>query len=500
VSYVRKSALPPQSVPSPRSAAEPRPGAPLLLAHSYFLRFDPKQQEKMKPYPPLATLIAAAALRERGFDVRLFDAMLSEGTEAFARMLGEIRPRFVGIFEDNFNFLTKMCTERMRDAALEMIRAARASGARVVVNGSDATDRPELYLQAGSHAVILGEVEGAACDLFERWHQDPAAAIDDIPGLALHPTTPLAPFVRTGARRGANDLDALPLPAWDLVDVEGYRKAWRQAHGRFSWNAATSRGCPYGCNWCAKPVFGRRYVQRSPESVADELARLRAEVAPDHIWFADDIFGLTASWIERFADAVAARGAAVPFMMQSRANLMERRVTRALREAGCEEVWLGVESGSQRILDAMDKGTRIAQIREATRNLRAEGIKSGWFVQLGYPGESWEDILLTRDLIRDERPDEVGVSVAYPLPGTPFYERVKDQLGARRNWVDSDDLAMLFQGTYETSFYRQVRELIHAEVRDVPSQNGGGESHLDGRWASLGRAEAHHRSLHPTVA
>jgi anaerobic magnesium-protoporphyrin IX monomethyl ester cyclase len=370
----------------------------------------------------------------------------------------------------------------------------------VAVNGSDAADRPELYLEAGAHAVILGEVEATACELFGRWRQDPESPIDDIPGLALAPAASGGPVVRTGGRAGAHDLDALPLPAWDLVDVERYRTAWRNAHGRFSWNAATSRGCPYGCNWCAKPVFGRRYVQRSPESVADELARLRTEVAPDHLWFADDIFGLTASWIERFAEAVAARGAAVPFMMQSRANLMERRVTSALRKAGCEEVWLGVESGSQRILDAMDKGTRIAQIRDATRNLRAEGIKSGWFVQLGYPGETWEDILLTRDLIRDERPDEVGVSVAYPLPGTPFYERVKDQLGARRNWVDSDDLAMLFQGTYETSFYRQVRELIHAEVRDAPSLNDGADHHLDGRWASLRRVEARHRSLHPTVA
>jgi anaerobic magnesium-protoporphyrin IX monomethyl ester cyclase len=490
-------------VPSPESTQRPHSHqglgvGPILLAHSYFLRYDAKQQEKMKPYPPLATLIAAAVLRQRGFEVRLFDAMLAEGTEEFERMLDEVRPGLVGIFEDNFNFLTKMCTERMRNAALEMIRAARAAGARVAVNGSDAADRPELYLEAGADAVILGEVEGAACELFERWARAPEASVGDVAGLAL-PNGP-GGLLRTPFRGGAQELDALPLPAWDLVDAARYRSAWRAAHGRFSWNAATSRGCPYGCNWCAKPVFGRRYVQRSPESVAGELARLRAEIAPDHIWFADDIFGLTASWIERFADAVVALDASVPFMMQSRANLMESRVTRALRRAGCEEVWLGVESGSQRILDAMDKGTRIAQVRAATRNLRAEGIKSGWFVQLGYPGETWQDILMTRDLIRDERPDDVGVSVAYPLPGTPFYERVKDQLGARRNWVDSDDLAMLFQGTYETGFYRQVRELIHAEVRESPAPSSNGDGALERRWAALGRAEARHRSLHPTVA
>jgi anaerobic magnesium-protoporphyrin IX monomethyl ester cyclase len=471
----------------------------VLVAHSYFLHYDPKQQEKMKPYPPLGTLIAAALLREHGFDVRLFDAMLSPGTEDFERTLDEVRPRVVGIFEDNFNFLTKMCTVRMREAAHRMIRSAREGGARVVVNGSDAVDRPELYHAAGADAVILGEVEGTAAELFSLWSADPDAPLENVAGLAL--PRPDGPGVfRTPPRAGTKDLDALPLPAWDLVDVGLYRHAWREAHGRFSWNAATSRGCPYGCNWCAKPVFGRRYVQRSPESVADELALIKATVAPDHLWFADDIFGLTADWIERFASAVEEKGCAIPFMMQSRANLIEPRVARALQRARCEEVWLGVESGSQKILDAMEKGTRLAQIRTATRNLRSVGIKTGWFVQLGYPGETWQDILSTRDLIREERPDEVGVSVSYPLPGTSFFERVKSQLGAQTNWTDSDELAMLFRGTYETGFYRKVRELIHSEVRDVDWEDAGDVSRLDECWRRLEAVEARHRSRRPTVA
>jgi anaerobic magnesium-protoporphyrin IX monomethyl ester cyclase len=473
---------------------------PVLVAHSYFLHYDPKQQEKMKPYPPLGTLIAAALLREHGFDVHLFDAMLSPGTEAFERTLAEVRPRVVGIFEDNFNFLTKMCTVRMREAAHRMIRSASERGAKVVVNGSDAADRPELYLAAGADAVILGEVEATAAELVRLWSAHPDTPLENVEGLALARPDGTPGVFRTPPRAGTKDLDALPLPAWDLVDVGLYRDAWLEAHGRFSWNAATSRGCPYGCNWCAKPVFGRRYVQRSPESVADELALMKRTISPDHLWFADDIFGLTADWIERFASAVEERGCAIPFMMQSRANLIESRVASALERAGCEEVWLGVESGSQKILDAMEKGTRLAQIRTATRNLRSVGIKTGWFVQLGYPGETWQDILNTRDLIREERPDEVGVSVSYPLPGTPFFERVKSQLGAQTNWAHSDELAMLFQGTYETSFYRKVRELIHSEVRDVDWDDTEGVDMLDERWRTLGRLEARHRSRHPTVA
>jgi anaerobic magnesium-protoporphyrin IX monomethyl ester cyclase len=489
---------------SPTDATPPAGLVDVLLAHSYFLRNDPKQVEKMKPYPPLGTLLAAAALRQRGFRVRLFDAMLSAGVEEFIDLLAETRPSVIAIFEDNFNFLTKMCTVRNRDAAQQMMRAARATGARVVVNGSDAADQPELYLDAGADAVIVGEVEETACELLEAWRRDRDAPLESIPGLVLpgRPASDLgdgssaSKVRRTGARQNIRQLDVLPFPAWDLVNLEGYREAWNHAHGRFSWNMVTSRGCPYACNWCAKPVFGRRYAQRSPASVAQELRQLRDHVKPDHVWFADDIFGLTAAWIEAFAKEVALRAAATPFMMQSRVNLMVPRVVDALRVAGCEEVWLGVESGSQRILDAMDKGTQIDQIRSATRNLKERGIRCCWFIQLGFLDERWEEIVLTRDLIRSERPDDIGVSVAYPLPGTKFFEMVRSELGAKRNWIDSDELAMLFEGTYVTSFYREVRELLHAEVRDVASVDGNGTRLLNNRWRELARAESGLRSEH----
>lgn len=478
----------------------------VLLGHSYFLRYDAKQLEKMKPYPPLGTLLTAAVFRERGFEVTFFDSMLSSGVEEFVQLVEEARPPVVCIFEDNFNFLTKMCTVRMREASHRMIRAAREVGARVVVNGSDATDRPELYLAAGAHAVILGEVEGTACELLEAWRADPEASLDGIAGLALPADATGGDGAeaageklrKTGARPPIEDVDALPLPAWDLVDVERYRKAWEEAHGRLSWNVVTSRGCPYGCNWCAKPVFGRRYSQRSPASVAEEMARLQETVDPDHVWFADDIFGLTAGWIEEFADEVALRDAAIPFMMQTRVNLVTPAAAAALASAGCEEVWMGVESGSQEILDAMDKGSRISQARAATRNLRAEGIRACWFIQLGYLGEEWEDILRTRDLIRDERPDDIGVSVSYPLPGTEFFEMVRDQLGAKRNWTDSDELAMMFQGTYETPFYRKVRDLLHAEVREVGWDDAEGRRRLEERWTELESVADGHRSERPT--
>jgi anaerobic magnesium-protoporphyrin IX monomethyl ester cyclase len=291
---------------------------------------------------------------------------------------------------------------------------------------------------------------------------------------------------RTPARIGRPDLDALPLPAWDLADAEAYRAVWVGRHGYFSWNAAASRGCPYSCNWCAKPTFGRRYSQRSPASVAEELARLKAEVRPDHVWFADDIFGMTAEWIGEFAEEVTRRDAVIPFMVQSRVNLITQPVAAALRAAGAQEVWLGVESGSQRVLDAMDKGSHVDTARVATRNLKRQGIRACWFLQLGYPPEDWDDIVLTRDLVREEAPDDIGVSVAYPLPGTAFYERFAAELGARRNWHDTGELAMLFEGTFDTAFYRLVRDALHKDV-DL-------RRHDEGCWTDLAARAALHRT------
>src|SRR5262249_25717469 len=223
-------------------------------------------------------------------------------------------------------------------------------------------------------------------------------------------------------------------------------------------------GCSFRCNWCAKPIWGNRYLQRQATDAAEEMLEIKRRYAPDHVWFADDIFGFRVDWVTAFAAALAAGGGGVPFTIQLRADLVSSRMARALRDAGCREVWIGAESGSQKILDAMNKGTSVAEIVAARDLLGAEDIRVGFFLQLGYLGEDLGDILATRDLVVRARPDDAGISVAYPLPGTKFYERVKGQLGDKRHWHDSDDLDMMFSGTYRTEFYRLVRDLLHDEV------------------------------------
>ncbi|MDI4633411.1 radical SAM protein [Pelomonas sp. V22] len=477
----------------------------ILVAHSFFLRFDSKQFERAKPYPPLATLQIAALLRGQGHEVSLFDAMLASGLQDFEASLREHAPQVVLLYEDNYNYLSKMCLAAMRRAAAEMTAMARSRGARVIVAGSDVSDAPAPYLQAGADAALQGEGHGALQQLLLRLEQDldqdTAALTAGLSGVhALFEGQPrvaanspvAATVVRLHPARQADEMAV----AWDLVDVERYRSVWQAAHGRFSLNMAASKGCSFRCAWCAKPIWGNRYQQREPQAVAAEMLELKARFAPDHIWFADDIFGFKAEWVQDFAVALQAGGGGLPFSIQSRADLITPAMAEALREAGCSEVWLGAESGSQQVLDRMNKGTTVEQIRTARERLGEQGIRTAFFIQLGYLGEQLEDLLATRRLIAETRPDDIGVSVSYPLPGTRFHEQVRQQLGPKTHWEDSGELAMMFTGRYSTDFYREVRDLLHEQVEVDRRHSGASEARaaLGRRWASLLSTEPAHRS------
>ncbi|HUR33739.1 MAG TPA: radical SAM protein [Vicinamibacterales bacterium] len=433
----------------------------VLIGQAYFLRFDRTLWDAQRPYAPLGALYAAAHAREGGHRVALFDAMLADSTSDWSAALHRHRPAVAVIYEDSFNYLSKMCLLRMREAAMEMIAAARAHGIPVVVAGSDATDHPATYLDGGATAVITGEGEITLVEVLDALRSG-NPSLTRIAGLVVRENGAL---VRTSPRAGLRDLDTVPRPAWDLVDVERYRAIWMARHGHFSMNIATTRGCPYHCNWCAKPIYGQRYTARSAEDVAGEVAWLKRSYHPDHLWITDDIFGLKPGWIDAFARAVRARDAVVPFKCLMRADGITAPVASALRSAGCRTVWIGAESGSQRILDAMEKGTRVEEIECAVRLLRAVGVEVCFFLQFGYPGETLADIALTLEMVRRCQPDDIGISVSYPLPGTPFHDRVRAQLGDKQNWIDSGDLAMMYRATFPPEFYRALHTLVHARFR-----------------------------------
>jgi radical SAM superfamily enzyme YgiQ (UPF0313 family) len=434
----------------------------ILFAHDYFLRFDPKQWLTGQPYPPLGTLYAAAYLRMAGYEVSVFDTQFSHSPQEIIPSLESYRPEFFVIYDDGFNYLTKMCLTNMREAAFGMIHLAKQRGCTIILSGSDSTDQYRLYLDEGADFILLGEAEETLLELVNRL-RDGNADLRQIKGIAFKRDEQ---YIKTAIRPVIKTLDALPMPAWDLIDLHPYRAMWMKHAGYFSLNMATTRGCPYKCNWCAKPIYGNRYNARSPENVVQELKWLKAHYPFDHIWFCDDIFGLKPGWINEFARLVEAADLRFKFKIQARADLLlqEENVS-ALARAGCANIWMGAESGSQKILDAMDKGITVEQIADATRLIRKHQMNPSFFIQFGYPGETKEDIEMTIRMINHLLPHELGISVSYPLPGTVFFEKVKRSLQEKTNWTDSDEMALMFRNTFQPAFYKQLHRYVHKSYR-----------------------------------
>ena len=478
----------------------------ILVCHSYYLRLDQKQVARAKPYPPLATLQVVALLRKAGHQVSFFDAMLADGIDEYECLLRSGGPQLVLFYEDNFNFLSKMCLGAMRRAACDMIASARGTGAKVIAAGPDVTDAPGPYLKAGADLALAGEGITSLLEVIQRLDVDPDAENSALMhGLSGIESLSGGKVVGGSGSKVSSISRDVGVAAWDLVDMQRYRATWIKAHGYFSLNMAASRGCPFRCTWCAKPIWGNQYLQRNATAVAMEMAYLKRTFNPDHIWFADDIFGFRVDWVAEFGAAAQAAGAKIPFSIQTRADLISERMAQALRDSGCQEAWIGAESGSQRVLDAMNKGTTVAEIRTARDRLKAAGIRVGFFIQLGYMGEQLNDILATRELLDTARPDEIGVSVSYPLPGTKFYELVKAQLGGKTHWQESDDLEMMFHGTYTSDFYRTVRNLMHDQIALQTGDIYGGAQRrarnlLDQRWHALLASEPQHRSNREAAA
>jgi anaerobic magnesium-protoporphyrin IX monomethyl ester cyclase len=434
----------------------------ILFTHSYFYRFDKKQWDTKQPYPPLGTIYAAAVMREAGYQVSLFDTALIETPENIIPLIENQKPDYLVIYDDGFNYLTKMCLTNMREAAFRMAEIAKQNGLTVIASSSDAADHYEKYIAHGVDFVVIGEGEITLKEIISKIDKG-EKDFRSVDGLAFKENNEI---FRTSPRQIVKELDTFPIPAWDLVDIDSYKKIWIENHGYFSLNIATTRGCPFKCNWCAKPIYGNRYNSRSPQKVADEIEFLLKNFQPDHFWMCDDIFGLKPGWVQEFSNVVKEKGLKFRYKIQSRVDLLLQEDTiAALAESGAETVWVGAESGSQKILDAMDKGTKVEQIYEATKILKKNGIRPAFFLQFGYLGEEKEDIEKTIQMVLDLMPEEIGISVSYPLPGTKFYDNVKEQLKEKANWTDSDDLAMMYKATFSPSYYKKLHRYVHKVYR-----------------------------------
>jgi len=445
----------------------------ILFTHSYFLRFDPKQWAMGKPYPPLGTIYAASLLKNHGFEVKVWDCMFAKGPQDIHPELDLEKPDILVIYDDGFNYLTKMCLTNMRQAAFSMCKSGKEKGCQVIVSSSDSTDHFEEYLQEGADFIIHGEGELTLLELIKDL-ENGGMNLENISGLSLKKPTG---FMKTPARLVLKNLDSLPMPDWSLISLNTYKELWKKNAGYFSMNMSTTRGCPYKCNWCAKPIYGNRYNSRSPQNVIQEIKYLKEKYSIDHIWFCDDIFGLKPGWVEEFAGQVISERLSIRFKIQSRADLLqdEKRVE-ALSQAGCEEIWIGAESGSQKILDAMDKGITLSEIHRSTKLMKKYKIKPCFFIQFGYLDETKEDIQKTVNMISNLLPDQIGISVSYPLPGTLFYEKVRNQLKEKTNWTDSNEMALMFKNTYPPKFYKQLYRYVHHHYRKHKAWNSLMES------------------------
>ncbi|WP_299185168.1 radical SAM protein [uncultured Aquimarina sp.] len=433
----------------------------ILFSHSYYYPLDLKQWKNQTPYPPLGTIYAASLMREKGFMVDLFDTNLRDNPYDIEKEIIKKKPKYLVLFDDGFNYLTKMCLTTMREAAFEMMRIGKSHNCTIIVNSSDATDHYPKYLYNGADYIIQGEGELALLELVSALKND--QPIDKIKSLVYKKAENT---VTNPKREVLKKLDELPMPAWDLVDINSYKKVWINGGKEFTLNLATTRGCPFKCNWCAKPIYGNRYNTHSPEYIVKHIQYLQKNYDVERFWMCDDIFGLTPGWVQDFNLELKNTNTTLKYYIQSRVDLLLKEDTiNALAESGLQEVWVGAESGSQSILDAMDKGTKVEEIYNATILLKEKNIRVAFFIQFGYLGETKNDISKTIKMIKELVPDDLGISVSYPLPGTKFYDKVKDDLRFKANWTDSDDLAMMFKSTYNSKYYKKLHRYVHKEYR-----------------------------------
>jgi radical SAM superfamily enzyme YgiQ (UPF0313 family) len=426
--------------------------AELLLTHGYFLYEDPKELQIMKPYAPLGILYLCSHLRKQGFDVDVFDATFSNRECLFQHLRTET-PSVVGIYA---NLMT-------RGNVVEILKVAREAGWKTIVGGPEPGAYALEYLQAGADFVVFGEGELTMQDLLEAFRSHATDSCTGIPGLAYLDAA--GDMHETAQRTQIANLDGQPWPARHAVDIGRYVKTWRDAHGKGSVNFITARGCPYKCRWCSHQVFGQSHRRRDPLLVVDEVEWLLQTYSPDMIWVSDDVFTINHKWIRDYASEMRRRSLRIPFECISRADRLNSEMLDLLAELGCFRVWIGSESGSQRILDAMDRGVKVEQVQQAVALTRERGIESGMFLMWGYEGEELDDIEATIKHVSTTKPDIFFTTVSYPIKGTPYYQRVSDRLVQLKPWGVSSDREIKIKGRHSRTFYTYADKLLKDEVQ-----------------------------------
>ena len=423
----------------------------ILLSHGYFLRDDAVEQEVMKPYPPLGLLYLSSYLKRSGFSVEVFDSTFSS-LSAFRAHVKKTRPPVVGL---SANLMTRV-------RVVEMMQLCHALGSWVG-GGAEPPNYARQYLAQGADVVVEGEGEETLEELLRHRLEGRPESLVEIEGILFRDEA--GGIVRTPSRSMIRELDRLPFPDREAIDQERYVDVWRRHHGRGSVSIVTSRGCPYTCSWCSHGVYGFSYRSRSPRNVADEVEVLIRAYQPDMLWYADDVFTMNRRWLFSFSHELQKRNLRIPFETISREDRLDAEVIRELASMGCFRLWIGAESGSQRVLDAMQRRTSASRVLEMVRLLQDNDIEAGLFIMLGYAGEKREDVEATLRFLKNASPDRFLTTVAYPIKGTAFFDELGDRIVNNDSWETGTDRDLGVEGRYPDRFYDHAGRWIHHQMQ-----------------------------------
>ncbi len=424
----------------------------ILLTHGYFLAEDEKERQIMKPYPPLGLLYLSAWLKKSGISVEIFDSTFGERADLmarFARAPGGV----LGVY-------TNLMTRR---SVLEIVRAAKLHRWNVVLGGPESANYAAEYLDAGADVIVVGEGEVTLTELLPKLAKAGPHRLHGINGIVFRDEAGVV--VRAPERAKIPDLDALPFPDREAIDHKLYLDAWKTHHGASSINLITARGCPYRCNWCSHAVYGYSHRRRSAANVADEVQWIVERYAPDQVWYADDVFTISHPWMANYTAELKSRGIHKPFETITRADRLQNEgAARMLRELGCYRIWIGSESGSQKILDAMQRGVSVEQVRHACRLAHEQGIQVGMFLMWGYEGEELEDIAATVEHVKQSNPDVFFTTVSYPIKGTGYFDKVRERVRSPIVWQEATDRDYVIDGRHGRDYYKLADHWLRNEV------------------------------------
>jgi radical SAM superfamily enzyme YgiQ (UPF0313 family) len=425
----------------------------ILLSHGYFLSEDPKEQEIMRPYVPLGILYISAYLEKNGYGNEVFDSTFSS-FEEWEKYMYAGKPDAVGIY---VNLMTRLNVLKM----MKWIRNEKQlSGTKIILGGPEVTHHAENFLKAGADFIVIGEGEQTMLELVQEL-QTGRNNFSSIHGLAYLKD---GNYFRTDERILIKEIDELPQPARSKVNLQYYFDAWKSKHGMSAISLSTMRGCPYTCKWCSRAVYGLSYRRRNPALVADEIEFINKAFNADSIWFVDDVFTISHKWMKEFAGELEKRNLKIKYECITRADRMNEEVILLLKRSGCFRVWIGAESGSQKIIDAMDRRVKVGQVREMIQLAKKYGIEAGTFIMLGYPGETQNDIEETLNHLKLSDPDHYTITVTYPIKGTMLYHEVESSFTKHLDWNNNSDRQIDFKRTYSRKYYDFAVRWIYNEM------------------------------------